>query len=95
MTDPMIRLTGTLTCPPEEAAAVRAALPAHVALTRAEPGCLSFEVTETAPDVFAVDELFRDRAAFEAHQVRTRASDWFAVTAGHARDFTVEEVGGA
>ena len=45
---PNIRLRGTFTCPPERLAAVRAALPDHVRLTRAEPGCLSFEVTETA-----------------------------------------------
>mgnify|MGYP000109067417 FL=1 len=87
----MIRLRGTLTCAPGEAAAVRAALPDHLHLTRAEPGCLAFDVTETAPGVFAVSETFADRAAFDAHQVRTRASAWWQATAHMSRDFVLEE----
>lgn len=85
----MIRLTGTLTCARGEAGAVRDALPAHVALSRAEPGCLSFDVTETAPGVFAVSETFTDRAAFDAHQARTRASKWWQATGHMTRDFTL------
>ena len=88
---PNIRLRGTLTCPPERLAAVRAALPDHVRLTRAEPGCLSFEVTETAAGTFVVAECFTDRDAFEAHQERTRASHWATVTEGCARDYEVTE----
>ena len=44
------------------------------------------------PLVFDVHETFRDRAAFDAHQTRTRASDWFAATRGILRDFRVEEL---
>ena len=87
----VIRVTGTLTCAPIEARTVRAALPAHVRLTRAEPGCLSFEVTETAPGVFTVAECFADRAAFDAHQTRTRASAWWQVTSHMTRDFELSE----
>ncbi|MBC7164542.1 MAG: antibiotic biosynthesis monooxygenase [Roseovarius sp.] len=87
----VIRLTGTLTCAPEEAAPVRAALPAHIRQSRAEPGCLSFDVTETAPGVFAVAERFADRAAFDAHQARTRAGDWWRVTGDMAREFDASE----
>lgn len=86
----MIRLTGTLHCPPDRASAVRDALPAHVGLSRAEPGCLSFDVTETAPGVFAVSETFTDRAAYDAHQTRTRASAWWRITGHMARDFTLD-----
>jgi quinol monooxygenase YgiN len=86
----MIRLAGTLTCAPRQAAAVRAALPEHVRLSRAEPGCLSFDVSETAPGVFAVSETFTDRAAFQAHQVRTRASAWWRISGHMARDFTLD-----
>lgn len=85
----MIRLTGTLTCAQQEAGAVRDALPEHIRLTRAEPGCLSFEVTERAPGRFAVSEAFTDRAAFDAHQDRTRASAWWRLTGHMARDFTL------
>ncbi|MBY6006324.1 antibiotic biosynthesis monooxygenase [Salipiger bermudensis] len=88
---PEIRLTGTMTCPPERAEQIRAALPEHIRLTRAEPGCLSFEVIETAPCVFTVAERFTDCAAFDAHQSRARASDWARVTAGCARDYAVTE----
>ena len=87
----MIRLTGTMTCPPERLAEVRAALPDHVDLTRAEPGCLRFVVTETAEGRFDVDEAFADRAAFEAHQRRGSASDWARVTADLPREYRVTE----
>lgn len=85
----MILLTGTLTCAPEECATVHAALPAHIRLSRAEPGCLAFDVTETAPGVFTLTERFTDRAAFDAHQARTRASDWWQATGHMTRDFTL------
>ena len=43
-----VTLDGFLRCASEdEAARVRAALPKHVQLTRAEPGCLRFEVEPT------------------------------------------------
>lgn len=73
-----VELTGRLLCAdPDEAAAVRRHLPEHVALTRAEPGCLRFEVEPTEdPLVWTVSELFVDRAAFEAHQARIRSSPW-------------------
>ncbi len=88
----MIHLTGTLTCGADQQQKVRDALPDHIALTRAEPGCLEFEVVETAPGVFAVSELFADRAAFDAHQVRTRSSAWYTLTDGMARDYGISEV---
>jgi len=87
----VIRLTGTLRCAPGEAEALRSALPEHVRLSRAEPGCLSFDVTETAPGIFVVTESFVSRAAFDAHQTRTRASDWWRVTGDMPRAFSVTE----
>ncbi len=74
--------------------AVRAALADHIALTRAEPGCLRFDVTEdlTHPDRFQVSELFASRAAFDAHQVRSAASPWADVTAGLPRRYEINEV---
>ncbi len=90
----MIRLRGHLICQtPDEAAAVRAHLPAHIALSRAEPGCLAFEVDPTDdPLTFDVMETFRTRTDFDAHQARTRASPWFAATRDILRDFRVEEL---
>ena len=94
MTAPQIRLTGHIDVPSDRQKAVAAALPAHIALTRAEPGCLSFEVT---PDPaisgrYLVAELFTDQAAFEAHQTRASASDWATVTAGIPRHYQITEV---
>jgi quinol monooxygenase YgiN len=75
-------LTGQLVCKDEnESVIVNRFLPLHVALTRAEPGCVSFEVTQTS-DLFIwqVDEEFVDIAAFEAHQTRVSTSEWGKVT---------------
>ena len=84
-----VTLEGYLRCATEdEAARVRAALPEHVRLTRAEPGCLRFDVTPTDdPLVWAVSEAFTDAAAFEAHQARASASAWAHATKGIARDY--------
>jgi quinol monooxygenase YgiN len=85
-------LNGTLRCADEgEAARVRAALPEHVRLTRAETGCVSFSVTVTDdPLVWQVAEEFTDPAAFEAHQTRAAASEWAVTTKGIAREYTVK-----
>ena len=87
----VIGLTGTLICEPAEAEIVRAALPDHIRLSRAEPGCIAFDVTETAPGLFNVAERFADRAAFDTHQARTRASHWWQATGHMTRDFTLSE----
>ena len=91
----MIRLRGHLVCgADDEVAAVKTNLASHIALTRAEPGCLSFEITPTDdPMLFEVMETFRTRDDFNAHQTRTRASQWFEATRSILRDFRVEEVG--
>lgn len=87
----MIRLTGTLDAAqaPEP---VRRALPAHIAASRAEPGCLFFEVREDPerPGLFHVSEGFTDSAAFDAHQARTKASDWGRITAGYPRNYEIK-----
>ncbi|MCB1390301.1 MAG: antibiotic biosynthesis monooxygenase [Rhodobacteraceae bacterium] len=87
-----IRLTGKLICASEEQAAiVREFLPEHIRLTQAEPGCLDFEVNHAGAMTWDVSERFRDRASFEAHQARARASEWGRRTLGIAREFTVSE----
>lgn len=89
-----IELSGRLTCANgDEADIVRQHLPQHIELTRAEPGCLRFDVEPTAnPLIWTVRERFVDQAAFDAHQSRVRASDWGRVTSGIARDYVVEVV---
>ncbi|MDO6585935.1 antibiotic biosynthesis monooxygenase [Salipiger sp. 1_MG-2023] len=86
-----IILTGTLTCPPERAQSVRDALPEHLRLTRAEPGCITFDVQESAPGVFDVSERFASRAAFDAHQQHAGQSAWAEITRGCPRDYAICE----
>ncbi|WP_294227074.1 antibiotic biosynthesis monooxygenase [uncultured Shimia sp.] len=90
----MIKLTGYIDVPADRLKAVVEALPDHIALTRAETGCLSFEVTPDATHQgrFQVAELFVDRAAFDAHQTRTKASDWAKVTNGIPRQYEIEDI---
>ncbi len=84
-------LTGHIGVPEEKLNEVRAALPDHIRRTRAEPGCLSFDVVESKsmPGRFDVSERFADADAFEAHQKRAQASDWAKITAGIERHYTI------
>ncbi len=87
-------LTGFLICRTlDEADRVAALLPGHIRLTRAEPGCLLFEVIRSMSDPvrFAVREIFASRADFEAHQARAAASDWGRSTRGIPRDYMLTE----
>lgn len=69
-------------------------LPVHIRLSRAEPGCTTFDFTPSAdPLVWILDESFTDQAAFAAHQASTRASAWFAATRELDRDFQVKMIG--
>jgi quinol monooxygenase YgiN len=89
----MIHLTGTLTCPTEnDLKIVEQYLPDHTRLSRAEPGCLSFNVTQTAnPLVWQLDETYVDQAAFDAHQTRNRASTWWTKSQNLVRDFKITD----
>ncbi|WP_372887789.1 putative quinol monooxygenase, partial [Shimia sp.] len=54
-----VSLSGHIEVPQDRLDAVRAALSEHIALTRAEPGCIAFQVTEDHrhPGRFVVFEL--------------------------------------
>lgn len=86
-----IRLSGFLRCGSiEEVDLVKQYLPDHLSLTRAEPGCISFDVMQTEDAlVWRVEELFIDRAAFDFHQQRTRASKWFYATSTIPREYKI------
>ncbi len=91
----MIRLRGQLRClTPEDAAAVARLRVERIRVARGGAGCVSFDIAPTDdPLVWEVMESFRTRADFDAHQARTRASEWFAATANCLRDYVVEEIG--
>lgn len=92
-----VHLDGYLEVTADRLEAVRSALPEHVRLTRAEPGCIRFEVAESPdnPLQFLVSEVFADQVAFAAHQQRAQASDWARVTAGMPRHYTIRTEDGA
>ncbi|RPE71379.1 quinol monooxygenase YgiN [Pacificibacter maritimus] len=84
-----ILLTGTMRCAQNEIEDVLSMMAKHIRLSQAEAGCLTFELwqDDLDPRTFHVSEVFRSEAAFEAHQERTRTSDWGRVTSHMARDF--------
>ena len=89
---PRVHVTGLLICRSlEESDRAAAALPEHIRLSRAEPGCLKFEVLRSAADPcrFALQEIFRSPEDFDAHQNRTRASDWWTATQHIPREFEI------
>jgi len=86
-----VYLNGHIDVPADRIDTVIVALEEHIALTRQEVGCISFEVTPD-PKVqgrFSVSECFIDQAAFDAHQTRTKASPWAQVTEGIPRDYVI------
>lgn len=91
---PRIQLTGTLICATgEQTEIVATHLPRHIELTRAEAGCVRFNVTPTDdPLVWDVAELFATAEAFRAHQERVAASEWGAATAGIERKYSIHEL---
>lgn len=86
-----VTLTGELVCASSsDAEVVERMLPQHVLLTRAEPGCLHFEVTRRGSSlVWDVTERFDNEDAFRAHQERVAESAWGVETALIRRDYTV------
>lgn len=89
-----IRLSGNLVCATEEEAKrVREHLPEHTLLTRAEPGCIAFDVAPTDdPLTWSVNEQFEDRDAFDAHQERVKSSEWGRATIGIERRYSIDEL---
>lgn len=89
----MITLTGRLLCQETDLELVERFLPDHIRLSRAEPGCLSFDVSPLSdnPLIYEVSETFKTRADFDAHQKRTKASPWGKETAHIPREYQISE----
>ena len=88
-----LTLSGHIEVPEADRAAVAAALPEHLRLTRAEPGNIVFTVTprDGAPGVYEVYEEFTDRAAFDAHQARAKGTRWARAAANTVRHYRITE----
>lgn len=86
-------LRGHIQVPADDLEAVKAELDNHIRLTRAEEGCLLFEVVQDDEDPcrFTVREEFSDRASFERHQAQVKRSAWGAITARVARHYEITQ----
>lgn len=91
---PMIALSGRLIC--ADTAQMMTALsllPDHVELSRAEPGCLRFDIwQDDDPMIWHLAEVFTDADAFAAHQARTSESEWGRNSTAIERDFKRREI---
>ncbi|SIS64436.1 GNAT family N-acetyltransferase [Paracoccus saliphilus] len=91
---PMIALSGRLIC--ADTAQMMTALsllPDHVELSRAEPGCLRFDIwQDDDPMLWHLSEVFTDADAFAAHQARAGSSEWGRKSADIERDFHKREI---
>lgn len=86
-----IVIGGTIICTPDDIDMVVVRVREHIRLTRLEPGCITFDITQSGsnPCVFDVSERFVDQAAFDAHTSRTRASVWWEKTKRIPRDMKI------
>lgn len=86
-----MELEGQLVCrDAAEVALIEELLPTHIELTRAEAGCLAFDVAPTGdPLVWRVSEQFSSAESFQAHQKRVAASEWGQATSAIERRYTV------
>lgn len=84
-------LKGFIEVPEVDLDRVIAQIGTHIRLTRAEPGCLKFEIGQTENDTsrFDVHEEFVDRQAFLSHQQRLKTSAWARVSRNVKRHYTV------
>lgn len=66
----MVTVIASYRAKPGQGDVVAATLVAHVAATRAEPGCLQFDACRAAddPDAFVLYERYSDEAAFDSHR---------------------------
>ncbi len=85
-------LKGFIEVPRADRDRVIAQLDQHIRLTRAEPGCLKFEINawENNPFCFDVEEEFVDSQAYWFHQQRLKGSTWATATGNVKRDYTVK-----
>jgi len=85
-------LSGYIIVLESELASIQSALPLHIKHTRAEKGCIVFNVEEHPTELgrFDVYEEFQDSNAFKYHQNRVRKSDWGAITKNVIRYYSIE-----
>lgn len=76
----MLHVMAHVEARPDAVAAVRSVLDALLAPSRAEPGCIDYQVFEegTRPGHFVTMECWADPAAFDAHMASAHVAAAFA-----------------
>ncbi|WP_440906497.1 putative quinol monooxygenase (plasmid) [Catenovulum sp. SX2] len=89
-----IILQGFILVPKNQQKQISRLLQQHIQLTKAEPGCLVFNVNQCPNDPlrFNVYEEFVDQKAFEQHQLRVQSSDWGKATTEVERHYQISEL---
>lgn len=87
-----VTLEGFIIIPKEDMATVMRELPEHIALTRKEPGCLLFNVTQDQHNMAQLNvyEEYASPAAFEQHQLRVKSSKWGDMTKHIKRHYKID-----
>lgn len=88
-----VTISGFLQVPEAELETVAAALPIHRDLSRAEAGCLVFEVNQDEADScrFNLYEQYISQEAFDFHKSRSASSDWAAISRNVERVLEITE----
>ena len=84
-----VMLAGHVDVPAQRRRAMKDALARHIRLSRAEKGCIRFDLAYD-PEIetrLHLNEIFESQAAFETHQKRTAASDWAEIARGLKRHY--------
>ncbi|QLE85490.1 antibiotic biosynthesis monooxygenase [Shewanella sp. Scap07] len=86
-----IVLQGYIMVPVADMDAVKRGLVLHSTLTRAEPGCIKFEVSpdDEIENRFNVYEVFDCQASFDHHQLRVKASNWGKISQNVSRHYQI------
>ena len=89
-----IVVKGYIDIPLDELEAVVGALEIHKKLTRAEPGCLKFNVRPDRELLgrFIVYEKFASQEAFDTHQTRVKQSEWGRISVNVERHYEITEL---
>ena len=79
-----LQVVATIPAKPEAADAVREALTTLAEATRAEEGCLAYDLFESGstPGTFVTVERWTDTAALDAHMATPHVAAAFAAAAG-------------
>lgn len=87
-----VYLAGEIIVPESDRTTVLAALPNHIAQSRAEAGCLRFEVIqdEAQSSKFHIFEIFKSQQSFDLHQARRRESSWAKASKNCPRDYVIK-----